>query len=534
MINERKAVYNLGKIIYNLMLSCCAIVLVVCFITTSDKPEIDTPMVEIKPYTVANLEDGSKEYFFDLTDFDSRYSGVMFFTSHQSVVAYNSGRPVYSFTKTGGFWGSTTGSTYNFISVNEKMINVAVIIKPMYDIVADKVPTFYVGASYQMYDDLVKNSIANFCVSLFIIIFSIILFAYYIVLHKKLNLGKELIFLAFFAFFVGMWTLNETDLAVLIVGNRILDSLIPYVCLMMVVPPFVLFFDSYLGINGLYIKKIVIILSMLVTVTCTVLHFTKIAEFRETLIFIQLMIFLALVYVTGAVVIQIIRRDFSRQVRICLAGLVLFFISTIVDISNYYTGVGDADKIGRYMLLLFVLLLSWDLIRGTNEIIEKGRHAKQLEIFALTDKMTGLYNRNAFESHADTEKNLDGVIAVVVDANGLKTCNDTYGHDAGDEYITIVAEIFNNVFGRYGNCYRTGGDEFCCIIPAGRGANMERLKKLFVTKVYTANLEEDHQYEIGAAIGSAQYDGNIDTDFRSLIKRADESMYENKKASKCI
>ena len=63
---------------------------------------------------------------------------------------------------------------------------------------------------------------------------------------------------------------------------------------------------------------------------------------------------------------------------------------------------------------------------------------------------------------------------------------------------------------------------------------MERLKKLFVTKVYTANLEEDHQYEIGAAIGSAQYDENVDTDFRSLIKRADESMYENKKRTKCL
>ncbi len=385
-----------------------------------------------------------------------------------------------------------------------------------------------------MYDELVSNSLARFCTSLFIIIFSIILFVYYSIMNKRLNLGKELIYLAYFTFFIGVWTLNETDVAVLLFQNRIVDSLVPYMCLMLGVPPFVLFFDSYLGINDRWIKRIVIIGSMIEFVTCTTLHFTKIAEFRETLLYIQIMILVAVAYVTGAVIFQFIRRDFSRQVKICGIGLVLFLFASVVDMGNYYTSVGDADQVGRYMILIFVSLLAWDLISGTNEIIEKGHHAKQLEIFALTDRMTGLYNRNAFESHIDSVNNLEGAIAVVVDANGLKICNDTFGHDAGDEYITIVAEIFNNVFGRYGNCYRTGGDEFCCIIPAGRGANMERLKKLFVTKVYTANLEEDHQYEIGAAIGSAQYDENVDTDFRSLIKRADESMYENKKRTKCL
>lgn len=514
------------------MLIICAVALVAGFFLTNEKSETDTPTIEIKPYQVAKLEDGSKEYFFDLSSFDSHYSGFMFYTSHQAVKAYNAGKEIYSFTRTGGIWGSTTGSTYNFIAVNEKMLNVAIIVKPIYDCVQNQVPVFYVGNAYQMYDELLNGSLPKFCASLLIIIFSFIILIYYVFMNKRLNLGRELVHLSYFALFIGIWTLNETDVAVLLFDNKIFDSVIPYLCLMMVIAPFVLFFDSYLGINGRVLKRIVVIASMVEFVVFTALHFLKIAEYRETLKYMQFMILVAAAYVVGAVIIQLYHKDFSRQMKICATGLTLFLISIIIDVRNYYEQVGDSDKMGRYMFLIFVILLAWDLISGTNEIIEKGRHVKQLEIFALTDTMTGLYNRNAFESHVEAEKKLDGIIAVVADANGLKACNDTYGHEAGDEYITLVAEIFNSVFGRYGTCYRTGGDEFCCIIPANKAVNMERLKKLFMTKIYTANHEGGYQYKIGVAIGTAMFDEKLDEDFRALVKRADASMYENKKACK--
>ncbi len=533
-MNQNKLIFSFQKRLNNLMLILCACALVIGFFLTNEKPELDTPTVKLEPYQVAMLDDGSKEYFFDLSSFDSHYSGFMFYTSHQYVKAYNAGREIYSFTHTGGILGSTPGSAYNFISVNEKMLNVAIIIKPVYDCVKDQVPTFYVGNAYQMYDNLLRNSLPKFCASFLIVIFSLIILIYYAFMNKRLNLGRELVHLAYFALFIGTWTLNETDLSVLLFNNKIFDAVIPYLCLMMVIAPFVLFFDGYLGINGKIVKRIIVIASMVEFVVFTTLHLLKILEYREALIYMQILILAAAIYVVSAIVIQLYHRDFSRQTKICAIGVLLLTISIIIDVRNYYNQVGDSDKMGRYMFLIFVSLLAWDLIKGTNEIIEKGRHAKQLEVFALTDTMTGLYNRNAFESHVQSEDKLDGIIAVVADANGLKACNDTYGHEAGDEYITLVAEMFNSVFGRYGNCYRTGGDEFCCIIPASKAVNMERLKKLFMTKIYTANIEGGHQYSIGVAIGAAAYDSSLDSDFRALVKRADACMYENKKACKCL
>ena len=514
------------------MLIVSILVLGIGYISTKEEMTTTTPTIRIEPYQVARLEDGSKEYFFDLSSFDSHYSGMRFYTSHQSVVAYNGGKEIYSFTKTGGFWGSTPGCTYNFISVNEKMLNVAIIVKPAYKSVANQVPEFYVGNAYLMYEELLRSALPRASVSLLIIIFSVVIFIYYGFMHKKLNLGRELIYLAYFSLFIGVWSLNETDVAALLFSNKVFEALVPYNCLMLVIPPFILFFDSYLGINSRLAKKVMIIASMVEFTICTSFHFLKIIEFRDNLLFMQIMLVISIAYVIGEVVIQIYHRDFSRQTRICAIGLSLFLIAMVVDVYNYYHHVGDSDTLGRYMFLAFVVMLAWDLIRGTHEIIEKGRHAKQLERFALTDSMTGLYNRNAFESHVDSENRLEGIIAVVADANGLKECNDTYGHEAGDEYITTVAKIFNSVFGRYGNCYRTGGDEFCCIIPASKAVDMERLKKLFRTKIYTANIEGEQQYSIGVAIGAATFNAELDADFRALVKRADASMYENKKACK--
>ncbi|MBR1623450.1 MAG: diguanylate cyclase, partial [Pseudobutyrivibrio sp.] len=330
----------------------------------------------------------------------------------------------------------------------------------------------------------------------------------------------------------GVWSINETDAASLLVSNKIFDTLIPYMCLMLVVPPFILFFDSYLEIRSRIVKNILIGASMIQFVVLSALHFTKVMEFRQSLKFMQIMLVVSAVYMVGGMIVQFIRHRNTRQIEICAVGLSLFLLAVIVDIGEYYRGLGDADKIGRYVFFIFAFILAWDMIKDANEIIEKGRRAKQLEIFALTDSMTGLLNRNAFESHAKAEGKLEGLIAIVADANGLKKCNDTYGHEAGDEYITTVADIFSKVYGRYGNCYRIGGDEFCCIIPAGNHVNIDKLKNLFLAKIYNANIEGEHIFNIAVAIGSARYDSDQDGDFRSLVKRADSYMYENKRSYK--
>lgn len=520
-------VYIVVFIILTLLIGSCAFL-------APNKTCANCSTKVIEPYTVAIRPDGSKEYYFDLVDYDYKYSGIMFYTSHQFVQVHNSGKLIYSFDKPGGFWGSTPGANYNFVEVNEKMLHVAVSITPAYPQVADQDIVFYIGSSYQMYKDILIKSMPRFSASMLIILFSLILFIYYIVMRKKQNLRPEMLHLAFFSFFIGAWTLNESAVEVLINKSVIFDSLVPYYCLMLVIPPFVLFVDEYLERKSNAIRTLIISLSVTQSVVLSVLHFTKILEFRQSLVCVHVMLVIAAVYALSGIIIQVVRRNMTHHVIVMSIGLSLLLLALFVDLVKYYTQIGDADYLGRYLFLVLVVLLGWDLIRDTYEIIEKGRRAKELEAFALTDSMTGLFNRNAFETHVSTQNSIDGVTVVIADANGLKKCNDTYGHDVGDVYITIVANIFNKVYGKYGSCYRTGGDEFCCIIPSNKAVDVDRLKSIFAAKIYDANLEGEYDFNIGVAVGHAKYNSAIDDDFKSLIKRADTHMYENKRKSKKI
>lgn len=96
----------------------------------------------------------------------------------------------------------------------------------------------------------------------------------------------------------------------------------------------------------------------------------------------------------------------------------------------------------------------------------------RLEIQASTDALTGLANRHYFdakynESHADYLNNKvdpEHFAIIVVDINGLKDINDTFGHAAGDKLILKVAEILKGLFRQSDIVARVGGEEFYILL----------------------------------------------------------------------
>ena len=92
----------------------------------------------------------------------------------------------------------------------------------------------------------------------------------------------------------------------------------------------------------------------------------------------------------------------------------------------------------------------------------------QLSGVAIFDSLTGLENRYAFDAKLSgiMEKDLkdSNWILIMMDVNGLKYVNDTYGHDAGDELIRSAAKVIKESYGKEGDCYRIGGDEFIVLL----------------------------------------------------------------------
>lgn len=116
---------------------------------------------------------------------------------------------------------------------------------------------------------------------------------------------------------------------------------------------------------------------------------------------------------------------------------------------------GDRDEDGNLLHVIWAT-------RDVNEM-------RDLMIKSHTDKLTGFYNRRAYEEDIAKYKNRelkDSFVYVSMDLNGLKITNDSKGHGAGDELLQGAAECIKQVFGPYGRLYRTGGDEFVAIIYA--------------------------------------------------------------------
>ncbi len=158
--------------------------------------------------------------------------------------------------------------------------------------------------------------------------------------------------------------------------------------------------------------------------------------------------------------------------------------------------------------------------------IEKFEADYENRILMETDQLTGILNRHSFVQyieHFQETGSVTGMKACMFDVNGLKNVNDHIGHHAGDEMIRGAAACLENVFSRYGYCYRIGGDEFVAILP-DRSPSEEELidmlnKQLRSFKgIFVSNLS----VSCGIVVGTEE--DNITT----LLRKADNRMYENK------
>ena len=160
--------------------------------------------------------------------------------------------------------------------------------------------------------------------------------------------------------------------------------------------------------------------------------------------------------------------------------------------------------------------------------------AKELEEFAHTDALTGLFNRRFFtrrlqEEFARVRRHRSVLSVLMFDLDHFKKVNDTYGHDCGDAVLTAIADVANQVKRETDTIARVGGEEFAFLLPATDkdGALMlaNRLRKAIEDYPYRDVL--DVPMRVTASIGVATVTRS-DT-ASELLKVADRALYRAKK-----
>ncbi|MCR4843299.1 MAG: GGDEF domain-containing protein [Eubacterium sp.] len=144
------------------------------------------------------------------------------------------------------------------------------------------------------------------------------------------------------------------------------------------------------------------------------------------------------------------------------------------------------------------------------------------------DAMTLLLNRRVYEidvTRFDKERGNREIVYVSMDINGLKEVNDTYGHDAGDNYIIGAAQCMKMCFSTKGKVYRIGGDEFVALIYANRKETEELLDSY---DLRIADWSQDNSIFLSTSYGYVCSSEFPDSSVADLAKIADKRMYEAK------
>ncbi|MFG2826354.1 GGDEF domain-containing protein [Streptomyces sp. NPDC048434] len=152
---------------------------------------------------------------------------------------------------------------------------------------------------------------------------------------------------------------------------------------------------------------------------------------------------------------------------------------------------------------------------------------------ARRDPLTGLLRRDGFEPRACRLLRQGTTAVVVIDLDGLKGLNDTFGHAAGDAAIRATGERLALWAHARGPAGRLGGDEFAAVIGRPPAGQPEGLKTLDFHLWYLhAQLSEPvtidgREVSLGASIGAVVAPRGC-ADLSTWMRRADEAMYEAK------
>lgn len=156
--------------------------------------------------------------------------------------------------------------------------------------------------------------------------------------------------------------------------------------------------------------------------------------------------------------------------------------------------------------------------------------ARENEHLAHHDELTGLANRRLMEQrlHAAIANGRANIL--ILDLNGFKTINDTYGHHVGDLLLQLIAQRLQPLVGPEETLARLGGDEFVIISPNNVGPLIDAIR---IALSQEAVLADVTGIKVRVAIGAALFPGDVtpgtpDEIASHLLRLADHRMYLDK------
>jgi len=178
------------------------------------------------------------------------------------------------------------------------------------------------------------------------------------------------------------------------------------------------------------------------------------------------------------------------------------------------------------------------LQRAASCAVRQALMDREIRSLAVTDELTGLYNRRGFLTAATHQLRLahrQGVDALLLfcDVDNLKQINDTFGHQEGDLALIRSADALDETFRNSDVSARVGGDEFAVLALDASNPNRRAIMPRIEESLKKANAAES-RYKLSFSIGVARFDPRSPTSLGELMAKADQEMYAHKRSRRAL
>ncbi|MCF6149158.1 MAG: diguanylate cyclase [Candidatus Kuenenia sp.] len=162
------------------------------------------------------------------------------------------------------------------------------------------------------------------------------------------------------------------------------------------------------------------------------------------------------------------------------------------------------------------------------------KQAAELHEITLFDELTGLRNRRGFFLIAEQQLKIakrkkQPVLLIMIDVDGLKYINDTYGHKEGDVMLKELAAIIKKMFRESDVVARIGGDEFIVFSVESEENDADDLERRFQDNIDDFNSRTGYPFQLMASIGKFFCKVGENSTIDELLDKADKIMYEKKR-----
>ncbi len=387
------------------------------------------------------------------------------------------------------------------------------------------------GSASMLYGFIVFEHMWQLGFGILFVLIGLIALAISHVVDQSRSRGR--FYLAMFAVVFGLYIISRSTLLQFVTNNAYILGGVSLTLFMILPIPILLYYKGYITTKYENVLLMMIGYYGLQAFIVTAMQFIGILDFYQPSLFVQVMMLLGMSAVIIIILLEVLNgnnmaKKFSRYYGI------LYLYGFISFVNEQTFNQIDLTIYSLAVLALLAIIILIDYIFFIEKRLKLSYRSEDYARLAYMDRLTGSKNRHAYEEDFERffsdERLKKNLRLVFFDFDGLKIINDQYGHVEGDFVLKEGFTMILNAFGRYGECYRIGGDEFACIIQSLDDDLYVSCKKRLVNEVKV--FSSYHKYDLHISVGTSIYKEDLDNEPNQMIIRADQSMYKNKKGKR--